>query len=117
MLFIKPTCYCNQVRVTDVDYVVPRERLRVFLVRVRHQRPDAGPRRQDVTTTHRDVRTQIVFDFTENELNLFFFRLREVGQLTAIVSRSCDGRLLPGQEEDDATVRRAGVEEAHAVGE
>lgn len=96
-----------------VDEVVPDEALRVLGVGVLDEGPQAAPRTEDVAPPDADVRAEVVPHLVEDPLDLLLLGDRVLLDLGRRVGRAGDRVALPGEEEDDAPVRRRGVDEAN----
>jgi len=59
--------------------------------------------------------TQVVFDFVQNETDGCFIWNWIVGDLSLGISCSCDGSILPREEEDDATILRSWIYQPHIM--
>lgn len=61
------------------------------------------------------VRTEVVADLPQDEVDVVLPRDRVGRHVGGRVGRPGDGHLLPGQEEDDASVACRRIEQTHVV--
>lgn len=109
------TCDRHQPGFRSVDHVVSDKRLSVCRVGVSNQRSKTGPGGKDITSSDLDIGRQVLSDFIQDPLDLFFLGQRMLFDGRGRVRSTGDDVSLPRQEEDDSSVRSVGVEETHAL--
>lgn len=69
--------------------------------------------KEDVSTFY--VRAEVVAHLPQDEVDVVLPRDWVGRHVGGCVGRSCDGHLLPGQEEDDTSVTGGRIEQTHVV--
>ena len=66
-------------------------------------------------TPYLDIRTEVVLDLPQDELNVILGRGGIVGNFARGVGGASDGATLPRKEKNDPTVGSVGVQQAHLI--
>lgn len=91
--------------------MVSNEGLSVLCVGILDERPQTGPGRENVSSTNSDIGREVVANFVEDEFDLLLLGDRVLFDRSRSIGGTGDRVSLPGEEEDDSTVRGSGIDE------
>ena len=106
-----PSRNCHEPTIRDINKMVSYQRLSVFSVGVFDKRTNSGPGREDIPTTHVNIRGQIAANLVKDPVDLLLSGEGVGCNRGWSIGGASDSVTLPWEKEDYTTIRGTGIDQ------